>query len=140
MAATILTNLAHYTMGVPADEISMNVNRSTIKRAAEKIEVRKRQGGWAGRVDHSGKWTANFTGEYNAAFAHDVGSIIAVASATFFAINAGGAWIIDDFDFAMENTGLVKLNVTATGYDASDIASGATQVPTPAPPTITVPP
>src|ERR1700757_2977933 len=140
MAATILTNLAHYTMGVPADEISMNVNRSTIKRAAEKIEVRKRQGGFAGRVDHSGKWTANFTGEYNAAFAHDVGSIIAVASATFFAINAGGGRIIDHFDFALENTGLVKLSVTATGYDAGDIASGATQVPTPAPPTITVPP
>ena len=139
MAASILTNLAHFTMGVPADEISMNVNRSTIKRAAEKIEVRKRAGGWIGRVDHSGKWTANFTGEYNAPFAHDVGSIIAIASATFFAINAGGAWIIDDFDFAMENTGLVKLNVTATGYDSGDIAAGATQVPVPTPPTITTP-
>ena len=139
MSATILTNLTHYTMGVPADEISVNVNRNTIKRAAEKIEVRKRQGGFAGRVDHSGKWTANFTGEYNAAFSHDIGSIIAIASATFYAINTGGSWIIDDFDFAMENTGLVKLNVTATGYDSSDIPTTATQVPTPAPPTITVP-
>jgi len=139
MAATILTNLTHYTMGVPADEISMNVNRSTIKRAAEKVEVRKRAGGFAGRVDFSGKWTANFTGEYNAAFAHDIGSIISVASATFFAINTGGCWMIDDFDFAMENTGLVKLNVTATGYDTGDIPSTATQAPVPTPPTITVP-
>lgn len=139
MAATILTNLAHYTMGVPADEVSVNVNRVTLKRADEKIEVRKRQGGFAGRVDHSAKWTANFTGEFDASFAHDVGGIIAIASATFFTINTGGSWIIDDFDFAMENTALVKLNVNATGYDASDIPSTATQVPTPAPPTITVP-
>lgn len=139
MAATILTNLPKMTMGVPADEISMNVNRSTLKRAGEKIEVRKRQGGYVGRVDHSAKWTASFTGEFNANFAHDVGGIIAVASAAFFAINTGGAWQIDDFDFAMENTGLVKLNVNATGYDSSDIPSTATQVPAPTPPTITIP-
>jgi len=139
MAATILTNLTKYTMGVPADEISMNVNRSTLKRAGEKIEVRKRQGGYSGRVDHSGKWTANFTGEFNANFAHDIGGIISVASATFFGINTGGCWMIDDFDFAMENTGLVKLNVNATGYDSSDIPSTATQVPAPTPPTISIP-
>lgn len=139
MAATILTNLPHYTPGVPADEISVNVNRVTIKRADEKIEVRKRQGGWAGRVDHSAKWTGTFTGEFDAAFSHDVGSIIAIASATYFAINAGGAWIIDDFDFTMENTALVKLNVNATGYDTADIPATATQVPTPAPPTISIP-
>ena len=139
MAATILTNLPHYTMGVPADEISVNVNRVTLKRADEKIEVRKRQGGYAGRVDHSAKWTGTFTGEFDAAFAHDVGSIIVLASATYFAINAGGAWIIDDFDFAMENTALVKLNVNATGYDSGDIPAAATQVPTPTPPSITIP-
>ena len=126
-------------MGVPADELSVNVNRVTLKRANEKIEVRKRQGGYQGRVDHSAKWTATFTGEFNASFAHDVGSIIAIATATYFTINAGGAWIIDDFDFAMENTALVKLNVNATGYDAGDIATGATQVPTPTPPAITPP-
>ena len=139
MAATILTNLAHMTMGVPADEISVNVNRSTVKRAGEKIEVRKRQGGWQGRVDHSGKWTANFTGDFNSSFAHDIGSIISIASAAFFAINTGGAWVIDDFDFTMENTAIVKLNVNATGYDASDIPSTATQAPTPTPPTIATP-
>ena len=126
-------------MGVPADEISVNVNRNSIKRAGEKIEVRKRQGGFQGRVDHSMKWTANFTGEFNANFAHDVGSIIAIASATFFTINAGGAWLIDDFDFAMENTALVKLNVSATGYDSGDIPATATQVPAPTPPSITIP-
>ena len=139
MAASILTNLAHYTMGVPADEISVNVNRSTIKRAGEKIEVRKRQGGWQGRVDFSGRWTASFTGEFNASFAHDIGSIISIGTATFFAINAGGAWIIDDFDFAAENTAIVKLNVSATGYDASDIPATASQAPALTPPTITVP-
>jgi hypothetical protein len=139
MAATILTNLAKMTMGVPADEVSVNVNRSTLKRAGEKIEVRKRQGGFVGRVDHSMKWSANFSGEFNANFVHDVGGIIAVASAAFFSINSGGAWIIDDFDFAMENTGLVKLNVTATGYDANDIPTAAPQVPTPTPPTISIP-
>src|ERR1700752_350264 len=130
MGATILTNLAHYTPGVPADELSVNVNRVTLKRANEKIEVRKRQGGYLGRVDHSAKWTGTFTGEFDAAFAHDVGSIITIASATYFDINTGGAWIIDDFDFAMENTALVKLNVNATGYDSGDIPAAATQVPT----------
>jgi len=139
MAATILTNLPHYTPGVPADELSVNVNRVTLKRANEKIEVRKRQGGYAGRVDHSAKWTGTFTGEFDAAFAHDVGSIITIASATYFAINAGGAWIIDDFDFAMENIALVKLNVNVTGYDAGDIPAAATQVPAPTPPSITIP-
>ena len=139
MAATILTNLAKYTMGVPADEISMNINRVTLKRADEKIEVRKRQGGFKGRVDHSAKWTANLTGEFDANFSLDVGSIIAIASATFFSINTTGCWIIDDFDFAMENTALVKLNINATGYDSTDIPATPTQVPTPAPPTIAIP-
>jgi hypothetical protein len=139
MAATILTNLTKYTMGVPADEISVNVNRITMKRAAEKIEVRKRQGGYQGRVDHSYKWTASFGGEFNANFAHDAGSIIAIATATFFGINASGAWIIDDFDFANENTALMKLTVNATGYDSGDIPATATQVPTMTPPTITIP-
>jgi hypothetical protein len=139
MAATILTNLAKYTMGVPADELSVNVNRVTMKRANEKIEVRKRQGGYSGRVDYSAKWTATFTGEFDANFAHDVGGIITIASATYFAINTGGSWIIDDFDFAMENTALVKLNVNATGYDSTDIPATATQVPAPTPPTISIP-
>jgi hypothetical protein len=139
MAATILTNLTDYTPGVPADEISVNVNRVTLKRANEKIEVRKRQGGYQGRVDHSAKWTGTFMGEFNADFAKDVGSIISIASATYFAINAGGAWIIDDFDFAMENTALVKLNVNATGYDPGDIPAAAVQVPTPTPPNISIP-
>lgn len=140
MAATILTNLDDMTMGVPADEASVNVNRVTIKRAGEKIEVRKRQGGWVGRVDHSFKWTVSYNGEFNADFAGAVGKIITIATAAFFTINAGGAFIVDDFDFAHENTQLVKLTVNATGYDADDIPATATQVPTtPSSPTVVIP-
>lgn len=140
MAATILTNLDDMTMGVPADEASVNVNRVTIKRAGEKIEVRKRQGGWVGRVDHSFKWTVSYNGEFNQDFAGAVGKIIAIATATFFTINAGGAFIVDDFDFANENTALMKLTVNATGYDADDIPATAVQVPaTPSSPPIVVP-
>ena len=129
MAATILTNLAHYTMGVPADEASINVNRVTIKRAGEKIEVRKRAGGWVGRVDHSFKWTVSLNGEFSADYAGAVGKIISIATCTFFSINTGGAFIVDDFDFANENTALMKLTVNATGYDVDDIPATATQVP-----------
>jgi len=140
MAATILTNLAHYTMGVPADEASINVNRVTIKRAGEKIEVRKRAGGWVGRVDHSFKWTVSMNGEFNASFADSVGKIITIATCTFFSINTGGAFIVDDFDFANENTALMKLTINATGYDSDDIPATATQVPaTPSNPAITPP-
>lgn len=140
MAATILTQLDDYTMGVPADEVSINVNRVTMKRAGEKIEVRKRQGGWVGRVDHSFKWTVSMNGEFNADFAGAVGKIISVATATFFAINTGGAFIIDDFDFANENTAVMKLTVNATGYDADDIPATSTQVPaTPSNPSIVIP-
>ena len=129
MGATILTNLDNMTMGVPADEASVNVNRVTIKRAGEKIEVRQRQGGWVGRVDHSFKWTVSYNGEFDASFESAVGKIITIATATFFSINTGGAFIIDDFDFAAENTQLVKLTVNATGYDEDDIPATATQVP-----------
>ena len=140
MAATILTDLAKYTMGIPADEASVNVNRVTIKRAGEKIEVRKRQGGWKGRVDHSFKWTVSMTGEFDADFTYAVGKIISIGTCTFFGINTGGAFIIDDFDFANENTALMKLTVNATGYDAGDIPSTATQVPTtPSSPSIVIP-
>jgi hypothetical protein len=129
MAATILTALDDYTMGVPADEASINVNRVTIKRAGEKIEVRKRAGGWVGRVDHSFKWTVTLNGEFNQDYAGAVGKIISIATCTYFGINTGGAFIVDDFDFANENTALMKLTVNATGYDTDDIPATATQVP-----------
>jgi hypothetical protein len=129
MAATILIALDDYTMGVPADEASINVNRVTIKRAGEKIEVRKRAGGWVGRVDHSFKWTVTLNGEFNADFAAYVGKIISIATCTWFGINTGGSFIVDDFDFANENTALMKLTVNATGYDVDDIPATAVQVP-----------
>ena len=140
MAATVLTNLAKYTMGVPADEASINVNRVTIKRSGEKIEVRKRAGGWAGRVDHSFKWAVTLNGEFNANYSESVGKIISIATATWFTINAGGAFIVDDFDFANENTALMKLTVNCTGYDVDDIPANAIQAPTtPSNPSIVIP-
>lgn len=140
MAASILINLDDYTLGVPADEASINVNRVTIKRSGEKIEVRKRAGGWVGRVDHSFKWTVTLNGEFNQDYAGSVGKIISIATCTFFGINTGGAFIVDDFDFANENTALMKLTVNCTGYDSDDIPSTALTVPTtPTNPTIAIP-
>lgn len=127
-------------MGVPADEASVNINRVTIKRAGEKIEVRKRQGGWVGRVDHGFKWTVSLNGEFNQDFAGAVGKIISIATCTFFGINTGGAFVIDDFDFTNENTALMKLTVNATGYDVDDIPANAAQIPsTPSSPPILIP-
>jgi hypothetical protein len=140
MAATILINLDDFTMGCPADEASINVNRVTIKRSGEKIEVRKRAGGWVGRVDHSFKWTVTLNGEFNQDYAGSVGKIIAIATCTFFGINTGGAFIVDDYDFANENTALMKLTINATGYDADDIPSTAATIPaTPTNPPILIP-
>ncbi len=59
MSMTTITNLDDFTMGVPADEVSINVNKVTLKRAGEKIEVRKCAGGYRGRADHTFKWTGN---------------------------------------------------------------------------------
>lgn len=140
MAATILTNLANMTPGVPADEASVNINRVTMKRSGEKIEVRKRQGGWLGRVDHSFKWAVSMSGEFDSTCAYAVGKIVPVATAAYFAINTGGAFIVDDFDFANENTALMKLTVNITGYDPDDIPATAAQVPTtPSSPPIVLP-
>lgn len=133
MAGTILTNLANYAFGVPDAETSMNVNKITFKRQGEKIEVRKRIGGYAGRVDHTFKWTASLSGEMVGSSSGYVGQIYTIASATALGVGTG-AWVIDDYDLAHENNKLSMFTINATGYDSDDIAAGASQTGTPGSP------
>ena len=126
MAAVIFTNLSGYVFGVPADETTLNVTKVTFKRSGEKLEIKKRAGGYAGRIDHTYKWVANISGELKGSWAGVVGGICTIANATAFGIT-GGAWVIDDFNIDAENSKAATLSITATGYDSDDSASNATQ-------------
>jgi len=130
MAAVIFTNLSGYVMGVPADETGLNVTKVTFRRQGEKIEIRKRAGGFAGRIDHSYKWTATIAGELKGSWSGYIGMILTIANATAWGIT-GGAWVVDDFSIDSENTKAATLSITATGYDSDDLAAAATQTGTP---------
>lgn len=130
MAAVIFTNLAGFSLGVPSDESGMNISKVNFKRSAEKIEVRKRAGGFAGRIDHSGKWMGTYSGELKGAWTGFIGQLITVANAAAFGIT-GGAWVVDDFTIDAENTKIPTVSVTVTGYDEDDIPAAATQTGAP---------
>lgn len=124
-----LTNLAGYSLGIAADEVSINIQKLTIKAATTKIEVKDRVGRIVGRVDHSLKQEYSIEGFIDGTtgvMAAQIGAILTVAGVTALGnILSTGACILDEVqaDYATEN--LAKVQYKLTRYN--DIPSTATQ-------------
>ena len=130
MASITLTNLAGYNLGVPNQEVSINVQKVTIKTTTEKIEVKDNIGHIIGRVDHGMKQEYTIEGMITGstgALALMVGAICTVASVSTIGMGTltAGAFILDDIQRDDETGTLSKVNYKVTQYP--DIPAAATQ-------------
>src|SRR5215475_14716729 len=121
MASTTLTNLAGYNLGVPNQEVSINVQKVTIKTTTEKIEVKDNIGRLIGRVDHSLKQEYTIEGMIagsTGALALMVGALTTVASVSTIGMGTltAGAFILDDIQRDDETGTLSKVNYKVTQY------------------------
>lgn len=131
MPSITLTNLAGYNLGVPADEVSINVQKVTTKTTSEKIEVKDKLGHIIGRVDHSLKQEYTIEGYITGvtgAMGELVGALTTVAANSLLGLGTTvpqGAFVLDDIQRDDETGTLSKVNYKVTMYP--DIPVSATQ-------------
>jgi hypothetical protein len=124
-----LTNLAGYSMGIGFDEVSINIQKLTIKADSAKILVKDRIGHQIGRVDHELKQEYSISGMVNAAVgivASTVGELVTLANVAAFGGISAGACFMDEPTLDQETGVLNKFDCKCTRYP--DIPAGATQV------------
>lgn len=129
MAATILTNLAGYTLGVPATETGINVESVDVSsKAGTEIKVPDNIGNTTGLAQFDFEQVYKIKGYLTGAPAHKPGDIIVPANAVVLIGVAAGAVIVSDVDIAYKTKELATLSYTAT--QRPGIPSTATQVTT----------
>ena len=125
MAAIILTNLANYNFGLPADEVGLNVEKVSVKASGAKKEVMNRIGQIIGRADYQKKQEYSISGYLTGTFPTEIGGIQAVANTIALGGVSGGLVLLDDASVERSNEDFAKISYTAARYP--DIPSTATQ-------------
>ncbi len=128
MAATILTNLASYTLGVVSDESGMNVQDVDVSSKGAEIKVPDKVGNTTGLVQHDFEQVYKVKGFLVGAPAVTPGEIITIANAIVTIGVAASACIVSDVQITHKSKELAMISYTATARGG--IASGATQVVT----------
>ena len=130
MAGITLTNLANYNMGVPADEVGINVQKVSVKVSAQKIEVKDRVGRVIGVATHDLKQEYSIEGFIagtTGLMAGVIGTIITIASITILGgIASTGACILEEINADYETGAHNKVTFKLSRYN--DIPSTASQV------------
>ncbi len=128
MAATILTNLASYTLGVVSVESGMNVQEVDVSSKSTEIKVPDHIGNTTGLVNHDFEQVTKVKGFLVGAPAITPGEIITIANAIVTIGVAASANIVSDVQVTYKSKELAMISYTATARGG--IAAGATQVTT----------